>query len=85
MAVVLKTTRALTRPRGFESHTLRFRSIHSCPQKAWPARRRTVAEVVSPPDELMLACGMLIAFGDPAAVHVRIDRARLAETVTFLD
>jgi hypothetical protein len=40
---------------------------------------------VSPTDELMLACGMSIAFEDPAAVHVRIDRARLAETVTFLD
>jgi len=44
-----------------------------------------VAEVVSPPDELMLVCGMSIGFEDPAAVPVRIGRAPLAETVTFLD
>ena len=61
---------------------LRAEGLHSCPQKAWPVYRRAVAEVLSPPDELMLVCGMSIGFEDPAAVHVRIDRAPLAETVS---
>ena len=64
---------------------LRAEGLHSCPQKAWPVYRGTVAEVVSPPDELMLICGMSVGFEDPAASHVRIARAPLAETVTFLD
>jgi nitroreductase len=64
---------------------LRAEGLHSCPQKAWPVYRRTVAEVVSPPDELMLICGMSIGFEDRAASRVRIARAPLAETVTFLD
>jgi hypothetical protein len=46
---------------------------------------RTVAEVVSPPDGLMLFCGMSIGFEDTTANHVTIERAPLAETVTFLD
>jgi nitroreductase len=63
---------------------LRAEGLHSCPQKAWPVYRRTVAEVVSPPDRLMLLCGMSIGFEDTAAGHVRTGRAPLAETVTFL-
>jgi nitroreductase len=63
---------------------LRAEGLHSCPQKAWPVYHRTVAEVVAPPAELMLFCGMSIGFEDTAARHVRIDRAPLAETVTFL-
>jgi nitroreductase len=59
--------------------------LHSCPQMAWSVYRRTVAEIVSPPDELMLFCGMSIGFEDTTTNHVRTDRAPLAETVTFLD
>ncbi|TDD49619.1 nitroreductase family protein [Saccharopolyspora elongata] len=64
---------------------LRAEGLHSCPQMAWSVYRRTVAEVVSPPDELVLFCGMSIGFEDISAKHARIDRAPLAETVTFLD
>jgi nitroreductase len=64
---------------------LRAEGLHSCPQMAWSVYHRTVAEVLSPPDELMLFCGMSIGFEDPTTNHVRIDRAPLAETVTFLD
>jgi len=64
---------------------LRAEGLHSCPQMAWSVYRRTVAEVVSPPDELMLFCGMSIGFEDTTTNHVRTDRARIAETVTFLD
>jgi hypothetical protein len=64
---------------------LRDEGLHNCPQEAWPVYRRTVAEVVSPPGELTLVCGMSIGFEDPAAVQARIGRAPLAETVTSLD
>ncbi|MEV0701536.1 nitroreductase [Saccharopolyspora sp. NPDC050389] len=64
---------------------LRAEGLHSCPQMAWSVYRRTVAEVVSPPDELVLFCGMSIGFEDSTANYARIDRAPLTETVTFLD
>ncbi|WP_084628667.1 nitroreductase [Amycolatopsis nigrescens] len=64
---------------------LRAEGLHSCPQMAWSVYRETVAEVVSPPDGLILFCGMSIGFEDTTANQVRIDRAPLGETVTFLD
>ena len=64
---------------------LRAEGLHSCPQMAWSVYRRSVAEIVSPPDELMLFCGMSIGVEDTTTGHVRVDRAPLAETVTFLD
>jgi nitroreductase len=63
---------------------LRAEGLHSCPQKAWPRYHATVAEVVSPPDNLMLVCGLSIGFEDTTVPHVRIARAPLAETTTFL-
>jgi nitroreductase len=63
---------------------LRDEGLHSCPQMAWSVYRRTVAEVVSPPDDLVLFCGLSIGFEDPATAAPRIGRAPLAETVTFL-
>ena len=64
---------------------LRAEGLHSCPQKAWSVYYRTVAEVISPPDGLILFCGMSIGFEDTTANFVRIDRAPLWETVTFLN
>jgi hypothetical protein len=64
---------------------LRAEGLHSCPQLAWSVYRRTVAEVVSPPDALMLFCGMSIGFENPAAKRVCTARAPLCETVAFLD
>ena len=64
---------------------LRAEGLHSCPQMAWSVYRRTVAELVSPPNELVLFCGMSIGFEDANRNHVRTDRAPLAETVTFVD
>ncbi|MCI2423267.1 nitroreductase [Saccharopolyspora sp. K220] len=64
---------------------LRAEGLHSCPQMAWSMYRRTVAEVVSPPDGLVLFCGMSIGFEDTTTSYARIARAPLAETVTFLD
>ena len=64
---------------------LRAEGLHSCPQMAWSIYRKSVAEIVSPAEHLILYCGMSIGFADPAVAHVRIDRAPLSETVTFLD
>ena len=63
---------------------LRAEGLHSCPQMAWSVYRRTVAEAVLPPDNLVLFCGMSIGFEDTTVGRVRIDRAPLVETVTFL-
>jgi nitroreductase len=49
---------------------LRAEGLHSCLQMAWSVYRRTVAEVLSPPDELILYCGMSMGFED---VTVRED------------
>ena len=46
---------------------LRAEGLHSCPQMAWAKYHRTVAEVLSPPDELILFCGMSIGFEDVTA------------------
>src|ERR1044072_2378274 len=36
---------------------LRAEGLNSCPQMAWSQVRKPVADVLSPPDELMLFCG----------------------------
>ncbi|SFP40226.1 Nitroreductase [Amycolatopsis arida] len=64
---------------------LRAEGLHSCPQMAWSVYRRTVADVISPPDDLILFCGMSIGFEDTSTPRPRIERAPLAETVMFLD
>lgn len=63
---------------------LRAEGLHSCTQMAWSVYRRTVAEVVSPSEGLILFCGMSIGHEDPTAPHACTERAPLAETVTFL-
>ncbi len=63
---------------------LRAEGLHSCPQMAWAKFHRTVAEVLSPPDGLMLFCGMSIGFEDRTVEHARTGRAPLGETVTFV-
>lgn len=64
---------------------LRSEGPHSCPQMAWSVYRKTVAEIVSPPDELILFCGMSIGFEDTTVGCRRTGPAPLDETVTFVD
>ncbi|MFI1367377.1 nitroreductase [Streptomyces griseochromogenes] len=64
---------------------LRAEGLHSCPQMAWAKFHRTVAEVLSPPDGLVLFCGMSIGFEDATVGDARTGRAPLDETVTFVD
>ncbi|WP_179475678.1 nitroreductase [Mycolicibacterium vinylchloridicum] len=63
---------------------LRAEGLHSCPQMAWSQVRTTVADAVSPPDELMLFCGMSIGYADPAVTYLRTGRAPLDDTVMFI-
>jgi nitroreductase len=64
---------------------LRAEGLHSCPQMAWSQVRETVADVLSPPNGLILFCGMSIGYEDPTVNYVRTGRAPLDETVTFVD
>jgi nitroreductase len=63
---------------------LRAEGLHSCTQMAWSQVRETVAEVLSPPDGLILFCGMSIGHEDPKVKANTRSRAPLAETVTFV-
>ncbi|OBB70597.1 nitroreductase [Mycobacterium sp. 852014-52144_SCH5372336] len=63
---------------------LRAEGLHSCPQMAWSQVRETVADVVQPPDELMLFCGMSIGYQDPGESYIRTGRAPVEETVSFV-
>ena len=64
---------------------LRAERLHSCPQMAWSQVRKTVAQVLSPPDGLILFCGMSIGYEDVTVGYIRTGRAPLDETVTFID
>lgn len=64
---------------------LRAEGLDSCPQMAWSQVRESVADIVEPPDELMLFCGMSIGYRDPHEVYIRTGRAPITETVTFID
>jgi len=64
---------------------LRAEGLHSCTQMAWSVYRKTVAEVLSPPDGLILFCGMSIGYEDVTVRYTRTGRAPLDETVTFVE
>jgi hypothetical protein len=62
----------------------RAEGLHSCAQLAWSVYHRTVAEVLCPPDGLVLYCGMSIGYEDVTVDDARTGRAPLGETVAFL-
>ncbi|KZM74729.1 nitroreductase [Nocardia terpenica] len=64
---------------------LRSEGLHSCTQIAWAEYHHTVDEVIAPPAEQILFCGMSIGFAHPTATHPYLPRAPLSETVTFLE
>jgi nitroreductase len=63
---------------------LRSEGLHSCPQIAWAEYHLTVAEIIAPPPQRILYCGMSIGYLDTTVPQASIPRAPLAETVTFL-
>lgn len=64
---------------------LRAEGLDSCPQMAWSQVHTTVDDVLAPPAEQMLFCGMSIGHEDATVPYVRTGRAPLEETVTFVD
>jgi nitroreductase len=64
---------------------LRAEGLHSCTQMAWAKYHNTVAEILSPPDELILFCGMSIGYEDVKVNQGRTGRAPFDETVRFVD
>ena len=64
---------------------LRAEGLHSCAQMAWSVYRKTVADILSPPDGLILFCGMSIGYEDLTVRYPRTGRAPLDETVTFVE
>jgi nitroreductase len=65
---------------------LQEQGLASCAQGAWSHYSHAVAEVLDPPEELLLFCGMAIGYEDPdePANTLRTVRAPLAETVDFV-
>jgi nitroreductase len=64
---------------------LRAEGLHSCPQMAWSQTRKSVAEVIAPPPDRILFCGMSIGYEDASVAYARTGRAPLEETVTFIE
>jgi nitroreductase len=60
--------------------------LHSCPQEAWSAFHRTVAQFIGLPEEQMFYCGMAIGHADleHPINRWRTERAPLEEIATFL-
>jgi nitroreductase len=65
---------------------LQERGIDTCPQEAWAAYYKTVAEQLKPPPELMLFCGVSIGYRDPEAPvnQLEAERAPLEQFATLL-
>jgi nitroreductase len=63
---------------------LRAEGLHSCPQVAWSQVRKTVAEILSPREGLILFCGMSIGFEDVTVGCARPGPGPLDETVTTI-
>jgi nitroreductase len=64
---------------------LRAEGLHSCTQMSWAKYHKTVAEILAPPKELILFCGMSIGFEDVTVSYARTGRAPLDETVRFVE
>jgi nitroreductase len=62
---------------------LRAEGVDSCVQIAWAEYHKTVAEVIEPQADLVLACGLAVGYADPRVPSPRLPRARLSDSVTF--
>lgn len=62
------------------------RGIATCAQGYWTGLHKTLAKHISPPDELMLACGMAVGYADSTAPinALRSDRMAVDEFTTFV-
>jgi nitroreductase len=60
--------------------------LHTCPQEAWSAFHRTIADFIGLPAEQMLYCGMAVGYADPddPVNQWRTERAPLEDIACFL-
>lgn len=60
--------------------------LATCPQEAWSAFHRTVAEFIGLPDEQLFYCGMAVGYADPddPVNQWRTGRAPLEDIARFL-
>lgn len=66
---------------------LREAGLDSCAQECWSRYHRMVRELVQPPEDWMLFCGMAIGYADESAVVNRLvtDRAPLSDFCRFIE
>jgi nitroreductase len=62
----------------------RAEGMDTCPQIAWAEYHETVAEIIGPPSDLALACGMSVGYVDPTVPRLGMPRAQLCDVVTFV-
>jgi nitroreductase len=60
--------------------------LHTCPQEAWSAFHRTIADFIGLPAEQMLYCGMAVGYADPEhpVNQWRSGRAPLEDIARFM-
>lgn len=60
--------------------------LHTCPQEAWSAFHRTIAEFVGLPEDQMFYCGMAVGYADldDPVNQWRTERAPLEDFARFL-
>ena len=65
---------------------LREKGLNSCPQECWSIYNVMVRDLVKPPPELMLFCGMAIGYRDDSAPVNKLitERAPLDEFASFV-
>lgn len=65
---------------------LRDRGLGSCAQEAWSIYHQEVAEIIQPPSDLMLFCGVAIGYEDiqHPVNGLRTERAPPSEFAEFL-
>lgn len=65
---------------------LHDRGVGTCAQVAWASYHREIAEILEPPIEHLLFCGMSIGYEDPdvAVNKMHTERAPLADVASFL-
>jgi nitroreductase len=62
----------------------RAENMDTCPQIAWAEYHKTVAEVIKPSSNLVLACGIAIGFADPDVPRPWMPRADLSDVASFM-
>jgi nitroreductase len=65
----------------------REQGLESCPQEAWSAWHKEVADFLGIGSEIMLFCGLALGYGDYRAPinRLRAERATLEDFATFHD